>query len=77
MSKSTLNFGNTNADAFVGAAPLRENKVVKKEKKDKTISMTLRQSDLDMMDKYCDETGMSRSNLIRLAVKKYIETSDI
>lgn len=74
MAKSTLNFG---ADSFVEAAPLKETQSIKRERKNKTISMTLRQSDLDLMDRYCDETGMSRSNLIRLAVRKYIENTDI
>lgn len=70
----TMDFGDKNAiDAFTKGAPLQQQSVlIKKEKKDKTISITLRQSDLDAMNAYCEKTGMSRSNLIRLAVAKYI-----
>ena len=72
----TMNFSNANEsaiNAFTNGAPLQQQSLqIKKEKKDKTISITLRQSDLDAMNEYCEKTGMSRSNLIRLAVAKYI-----
>ena len=75
MAKSTLktNMGNGIND-FLSGAPLKEKKApVKKERKNKVISITLRQSDLQSMDDFCNETGMSRSNLVRLAVQQYIE----
>ena len=71
MAKTTLKTGINN---FLSEAPLQEKKPsVQKEKKDKVISITLRKSDLDAMDNFCNETGMSRSNLVRLAVQQYIE----
>lgn len=67
----TMDFGSI--DAFTSGAPLQQQSAqVKREKKNKTISITLRQSDLDAMNAYCDKTGMSRSNLIRIAVAEYI-----
>lgn len=69
--KTTLNTG---VNDFIGGASLKENKApVQKERKNKVISITLRQSDLKAMDDFCAETGMSRSNLVRLAVQKYID----
>lgn len=68
--KTTLKTG---VNDFIAGAALKENKVPVKERKNKVISITLRQSDLQSMDDFCNETGMSRSNLVRLAVQKYIE----
>ena len=69
--KTTLKTG---VNAFIAGAPLKEKKTtVQKERKNKVISITLRQSDLQSMDDFCAETGMSRSNLVRLAVQKYID----
>lgn len=68
--KTTLK---TDVNSFLDGAPLQEHKPLQKEKKNKIISITLRQSDLQSMDDFCNETGMSRSNLVRLAVQKYIE----
>lgn len=72
MAKATLNFGNE-ANDFISNAPLQEKKTVQKEKKNKVISITLRPSDLEIMEDLCAKTGMSRSNLIRLAVQDYVE----
>lgn len=71
MVKTTLK---TDVNNFLAEAPLQGKKTsVQKEKKNKVISITLRQSDLISMDDFCAETGMSRSNLVRLAVQKYID----
>ena len=60
-------------NSFISDAPLQEKKSVLKERKNKVISITLRQSDLSSIDDFCAETGMSRSNLIRLATQDYID----
>ncbi len=76
MAKTTLNLSDTTVNAFISGAPLqekKENESPKKERKNKIISITLRQSDLEAMDNFCEDTGMSRSNLVRMAVKKYME----
>ena len=68
--KTTLK---TDVNSFLDGAPLQGHKPLQKERKNKIISITLRQSDLKSMDDFCNETGMSRSNLVRLAVQQYIE----
>ena len=71
--KTTLQLGQTDVNNFIGDAPLQEKQFIQKERKNKVISITLRQSDLSSIDDFCAGTGMSRSNLIRLAVQDYID----
>lgn len=72
-----FNIQNEAEQAIINAAPLQEKSSATtkkaKEKKNKVISITLRQSDLEIMEDLCAKTGMSRSNLIRLAVQDYVE----
>lgn len=72
MAKTTLQIGNA-VKGFVSGAPLQEKQTPIKERKNKVISITLRQSDLQSMDDFCAKTGMSRTNLVRLAVQQYID----
>lgn len=73
MAKTTLNFDDVTVSDFIAGAPLQEKKMGKgKEKRNQVISITLRQSDLDAMADYCSSSGLTRSSLIRVAVREYI-----
>lgn len=79
MAKKTLNFEAGNISDFIAGAPLQEKQkkpaVSVKEKKNKVVSITLRQSDVDAIESFCAKTGTSRSNLIRIAVRTYIDNN--
>lgn len=72
MAKTTLHTGQSDVNGFIDDAPLQEKKPVQKERMNKVISITLRQSDLDEMDRFCAEKGMNRSIFLRLAASEYI-----
>lgn len=72
MAKTTLNFDDEIISDFIAGAPLHEKKA-SSNRKNRNISITLRDIDLEIMNSFCEKTGMSRSNLVRLAVQAFVE----
>lgn len=71
-----LNF-NVNKEAekaIVDAAPLQEKAPAKKEKRDTRVSLTMKASELEIMDRFCEKSGLTRSSFFRLAGFEYIKT---
>lgn len=70
-----LNFDLNNkvVQKIVEAAPLQDRALQKKEKRDVRVSFTVKQSELEMMNQFCDASGINRSNLIRQAVIEYVK----
>lgn len=62
---------------IIKAAPLQDRALPKKEKRDVRVSFTVKQSELEMMDQFCDAAGLTRSNLIRQAVIEYVRKHQI
>ena len=75
MAMNFINTTESKAEEIIKAAPLQEKpaKTGKKEKRDIRISITIKESELKIIDDCCDRKGVTRSNLIRMGVLDYVE----